>query len=139
MHLTATTPRSQKREFMLINDNSFSSKLNHLFEENRKPDGTRYSQKEVIESAPGILSRVYLWRLRTGKASRPSYRVVKALADFFGVDPTYFFPDDDLSTLDTPHSDLTQQIALRSAGLDEDGQRTVLMMIEAIKKSKSDK
>lgn len=121
----------------IIDDTSFSNKLNRLFAENRKPDGTRYSQKEVLESAPGVLTRVYLWRLRKGKAARPSYPVVKALADFFGVDPSYFFADDEASDANSQKSDLSQQIALRSADLDIDGQKAILMMIESIKKSKN--
>jgi transcriptional regulator with XRE-family HTH domain len=121
----------------ITDDTSFSNKLNRLFAENRKPDGTRYSQKEVLESAPGVLTRVYLWRLRKGKAARPSYPVVKALADFFGVDPSYFFADDIASDANGHKSDLSQQIALRSADLDIDGQKAILMMIESIKKSKN--
>src|SRR5687768_11538773 len=119
-------------------DNNFATKLNRLFDEKTKPDGTRYSQKEVLESAP-VLTRVYLWRLRNGKVLRPSYAVVKALADFFGVDPGYFFENNQMKVTfveDGRQKDLSQQIALRSAGLDQDGQKAVLLMIEAIKKSK---
>ena len=123
----------------LDDEGKFSEKLNRLFEEYRKPDGTRYSQKEVLESAPGVLTRINLWRLRKGKASRPSYPVVKALADFFGVEPSYFFDRDRLdveSMEQDERKDLATQIALRSSGLDLEGQKAVLLMIEAIRKSK---
>jgi transcriptional regulator with XRE-family HTH domain len=125
-----------------IDPNNFAAKLNCLFEEKRKPDGTRYSQKEVFESAPGVLNRLYLWRLRKGKAFRPSYPVVKALADFFDVPPSYFFENGEIVAdvvEDEDQNNLVQQIALRSAGLDKDGKQAVLFMIESIIKSKKTK
>ncbi len=115
--------------------NNFAAKLNRLFEERRKPNGTRYSQKEVFQSAPGVLNRLYLWRLRKGKAFRPSYPVVKALADFFGVDPSYFFENGEIAAEpaeDSQKNDLVHQIALRSSGLDKDGQQAVLLIIDSI-------
>lgn len=119
--------------------NNFAAKLNRLFEEKRKPNGARYSQKEVFESAPGVLNRLYLWRLRKGKAFRPSYPVVKALADFFGVPPSYFFENGEIAAEpaeDSQKNELIHQIALRSSGLDKDGQQAVLFMIDSILKSK---
>lgn len=125
-----------------IEYNNFAVKLNCLFDEKRKPDGTRYSQKEVFESAPGVLNRLYLWRLRKGKAFRPSYPVVKALADFFGVAPNYFFENGEIaveSVEDDDQNELIHQIALRSSGLDKDGKQAVLFMIDSIIKSKKTK
>ena len=58
---------------------NFSKKLNSLFEEKRKPDGSKYSQTEVIEGTKGVLTRVYLWKLRTGRASNPGYQIIKAI------------------------------------------------------------
>ncbi len=123
-------------------DHLFSENLNRLLENNKKPDGTPYSQKEVVESAPGILTREYLWRLRTGKALKPSYQVVKALADFFGIDPNYFFQNN-ATQPDTPETDqqkdLSHLISLRSAELDIESQKTILVIIDALKKSKLEK
>lgn len=128
---------------MNINDDHlFSENLNRLLENNKKPDGTPYSQKEVVESAPGILTREYLWRLRTGKALKPSYQVVKALADFFGIDPSYFFADNTArvqTTENDQQKELSHLISLRSAELDPEAQKTILLIIEAMKKSKSEK
>ena len=120
------------------NPDNFAAKLNRLFEEKRKPDGTRYSQKEVFESAPGVITRLYLWRLRKGKAFRPTYAVVKALADCFGVEPSYFFENGETAEAaeGDQQNDLVHEIALRSSGLDKDGQRAVLFMIDSIIKSK---
>ncbi len=119
-------------------DSSFAAKLNHLFEEKRKPNGDRYSKKEVIESSPA-LSRLILWRLETGKTLKPSYEIVRALAHFFGVAPDYFFESSESESENGP-AEVDQQealqVALRNSGLDKDEQKAVLLMIEALKHAK---
>lgn len=116
-------------------DNHFADKLNRLFQEKKKPDGTRYSKKEVLEGCPG-LTRLYLWRLQTGKVARPSYEIVKALADFFEVQPDYFFEaaNEAGGTPDPREEEL--KVLLRTFGLGKDEQRAVFLMIESLKKSK---
>ena len=118
---------------------NFSDKLNRLFEEKRKPDGTQYSQTEVIEGTKGVLTRVYLWKLRTGRASNPGFHIIKAIADFFGVDPSYFFEGNAMEAgfiQEAQENDLVDRIALRSSKLDKDDKQAVLYMIESILKSK---
>ena len=110
-----------------------------LFEEKRMPDGSQYSQNEVVEGTDGVLTRVYLWKLRTGRASNPSFQIIQALAEFFGVDPRYFFENDDqrIELQENEKRDqLVDQIALRSSELDNAGKQAVLYMIESIVKSK---
>lgn len=122
---------------METTDSSFAARLNHLFEEKRKPNGDRYSKKEVIESSPA-LSRVILWRLETGQSLKPSYEVVKALADFFGVQPGYFFESsetNDETTKADPQEEALESV-LRNYGLSREELKAILLMIDAIKKSK---
>ncbi len=125
---------------MKVKKENFAAKLNRLFKEKRKPDGTLYTQTEVIESTKGVLTRVYLWKLRTGRASNPGFLVIQALAEFFGVDPSYFFVNDKMSKEFAKQSQkrdqLVDQIALRSSELDDKGKQTILYMIESIVKSK---
>jgi transcriptional regulator with XRE-family HTH domain len=121
-----------------IENNSFAEKLDRLFKEKKKSDGTQYSPTEVLEATRGVLTRVYLWKLRKGQASNPSLKVIQALAGFFGVHPSYFFENDEMKgepVKGSQQKDL--EVALRSSGLDDDGQKAVLLMIESIKKSKS--
>lgn len=119
---------------------TFAEKLNRLFEEKRKPDGTQYTQTEVIESTKGVLTRVYLWKLLTGRASNPGFRVIQVLAEFFGTDPNYFFESDEIKTAlatDNQKRDaFLDQIALRAPELDDDAKQAVLLMIESILRSK---
>ena len=125
---------------MKVKKENFATKLNRLFEEKRKPDGTQYTQTEVIESTKGVLTRVYLWKLLTGRASNPGFRVIQVLAEFFGIDPNYFFESDEIKTAlatDNQKRDaFLDQIALRAPELDDDAKQAVLLMIESILRSK---
>lgn len=119
---------------MQNNGSSFATKLNQLFEEKRKPDGTRWSRKEVLERIPA-LTRIYLWRLQAGKVARPAYEIVTSLAELFQVSPSYFFEDDEVvepSANSNPTEEL--RVLLRSFGLDHDAQKTVILMVEQLKK-----
>ena len=125
---------------MKVKKESFAAKLNRLFEEKRKPDGTQYTQTEVVEGTNGVLTRVYLWKLRKGRASNPGFQIIRTLAEFFGVDPSYFFEGDEvraeLAQEIEKRDELVDQIALRSSELDDTGKQAVLYMIESIVKSK---
>jgi transcriptional regulator with XRE-family HTH domain len=77
---------------------SLADRLNHLFA-TIKGQGRRaeYSNEEVARAmtAAGVpISQSYIWLLRKGKKDNPTIRHVKALADFFGVPPAYFFDED---------------------------------------------
>lgn len=117
--------------------NNFALRLNRLFKEKRKPDGKPYSQTEVLDGLKGVLTRVYLWRLRKGLALNPSFQVISGLADFFAVSPGYFFESDrpDALVAGQP-KDLAYEIGLRSSRLDPEAQQMVLFMIDSIMKSK---
>ncbi len=125
---------------MKVKKENFADKLNRLFEENRKPDGMHHTQTEVVEATKGVLTRVYLWKLRKGQATNPGFHVIQALAEFFGVDPSYFFESEEIKAAlareNQERDRMIDQIALRSSKLDEDEKQTVLIMIESILKSK---
>ncbi len=118
--------------------NNFALRLNRLFKEKRKPDGKPYSQTEVLDGLQGVLTRVYLWRLRKGLAMNPSLQVIAGLADFFAVNPGYFFENDQptMATVSGQPKDMLYEIGLRSARLDPEAQQMVLFMIDSIVKSK---
>jgi len=111
----------------------FAQKLERLFDEVRKPDGSRYTQTEVVEGTGGVLTRVYLWKLRTGKAVNPGFHIVRALTDFFGVDPGYFFEDQETPEL-PPSGRYIEEITRRAALLDDAGRKMILELIDFILK-----
>jgi transcriptional regulator with XRE-family HTH domain len=117
----------------------FATRLNTLLELKRKPDGTRYTQEEIVQSARGVLSRAYLWKLRTGRAKNPGFQIVQALADFFGVDIHYFTVEesDGIEMIDRAREDeLLYQITIQSSMLGREGKLALLGMIDFILKNK---
>lgn len=74
--------------------NDLSKKINYLFETVHPRNRGPWSHPEV-HRATGI-SIGTLSELRNGKNVNPTMETLRRLADFFGVDPAYFF--------DTPKS-----------------------------------
>jgi transcriptional regulator with XRE-family HTH domain len=118
---------------MVKQQGSLAEKLERLFDEVRKPNGSKYTQTEVVKGTNDVLTRVYLWKLRTGRATNPGFHIIQAIAHFFEVDPRYFFESEEPSKGSTTEEPtLVDKIALRSGELDEEGRQTVLNMIDYI-------
>ena len=124
---------------MTETEDGLADRLNTLFELKRKPDGSQYSQEEVIQGTQGILSRAYLWKLRTGRAKNPGFHIIQALADFFAVDIYYFAVEKaaGVEMIDQAREDeLVEQITLRSSMLGREGKLALLNMIDFILENK---
>jgi transcriptional regulator with XRE-family HTH domain len=117
---------------MTEQQNILAEKLERLFDEVRKPDGSKYTQAEVVEGTSGILTRVYLWKLRTGRATNPGYQIIKALADFFGVDTNYFSEAENDTEIVRPEGKYIEAIQTRAYQLDEKGRKAILDMMDFI-------
>jgi transcriptional regulator with XRE-family HTH domain len=77
----------------------FAERLDRLFRTVHPKDRSPYTPAEVADSineAAGerVVSGTYLWLLRTGQRDNPTMKHLIAIARFFSVPPTYFFPDD---------------------------------------------
>lgn len=69
---------------------SFAARLRHLFETHLKPGaGKPYSLDEVAKATG--LSTSYLKYLLSGERDNPSRSAIQQLANFFRVQPGYFF------------------------------------------------
>jgi len=113
----------------------FAKKLNTLFETRTKPDGTKYTQEEVIQGTKGVLTRAYLWKLRTGRAKNPGFNIVQALADFFDVDINYFrvSEDEEKALLEkSQRNELVNEVALRASMYSEETVLAIIKMMEYI-------
>ena len=85
-----------------------------------------------------VVSGTYLWMLRTGKRDNPTMKHLIAISRFFGVPPTYFFPDDCLDENAVPAElaaalgdDQVRIMALRAAGLSDRSLRAITDMIDS--------
>ena len=77
----------------------FAERLDRLFRTVYPKDRGPYTPAEVAEAINQaaenkVVSGTYLWLLRTGQRDNPTMKHLIAIARFFGVPPTYFFPDD---------------------------------------------
>ena len=120
---------------------TLAERIETLFKTFRKKDGKEFTYKEVEAGTGKAVTAPYVWKLRTGQATNPSIRVLKALSEFFGVPTSYFIEDtskEELANLKLAaqlRNSGTARIALRASDLDEDGQRAVLEMIEYVRKA----
>jgi transcriptional regulator with XRE-family HTH domain len=119
----------------------FAKKLNTLFETKTKPDGSKYTQEEVIQGPNGVLTRAYLWKLRTGRAKNPGFNIVQALADFFEVDINYFrvSEDEEKALLEKAQRNrLVSEVALRASMYSEETVLAIIKMMEYIEQRRKD-
>lgn len=119
----------------------FAKKLNTLFETKTKLDGSKYTQEEVIQGTNGVLTRAYLWKLRTGRAKNPGFNIVQALADFFDIDINYFrvSEDEEKALLEkAQRSQLVSEVAMRASMYSEETVLAIINMMEYIEKRRKD-
>jgi transcriptional regulator with XRE-family HTH domain len=127
---------------MITTLKDFADKLNMLFEKKTKRDGSRYTQEEVIRGTQGVLTRAYLWKLRTGRAKNPGFNIVQALADFFEVDINYFRTDASQPEEIIEKSlrdDLLEELVLRASMYSDETIKVIISMMEYIEKNFSSK
>lgn len=120
----------------------FAKKLNTLFETKTKLDGSKFTQEEVIQGTDGVLTRAYLWKLRTGRAKNPGFNIVQALADFFDIDINYFrvSEDEEKALLEkAQRNKLVSEVALRASMFSEETVLAIINMMEYIEKNRSEK
>jgi transcriptional regulator with XRE-family HTH domain len=122
---------------------STSEKVDLLFKNFLKPDGTEFTYEEVAEGIDHAVSSVAIWKLRKGKIKSPSYRILEALAGFFDVPIEYFSESERPAEEHVQELKLARmleeagvaQIALRASDLDEAAKHDILSMIEYARKA----
>jgi transcriptional regulator with XRE-family HTH domain len=123
-----------------------AAKLDRLFRTFHRPGGAEHSYNEVArrirEEGGPTISATYIWQLRTGKRDNPTKSHLEALADFFGVNPAYFFDegaservDAQLQLLGAMRDSGVDQFALRSFGLSSETLKAIAQIIENARKA----
>jgi transcriptional regulator with XRE-family HTH domain len=121
----------------------FAQRLDHLFRTAHPKDRGPYTPAEVADAINAVagervVSGTYLWLLRTGQRDNPTMKHLIAIARFFAVPPTYFFPDDSLDENAVP-AELTaalgdekvREMALQAAGLSDRSLKAITDMINS--------
>jgi transcriptional regulator with XRE-family HTH domain len=121
---------------------SLAEKIDWLFRTKRRKNGKEYTYSQVERGTRRAITGAYVWKLRTGDSSNPSYKALKALADFFDVPLSFFWRDDvtegfaeRLHVAHELEDEGVMAIALRAAELNEDGKRAILEMIEYVRRA----
>ncbi|MGH3797690.1 MAG: XRE family transcriptional regulator [Pseudonocardiaceae bacterium] len=104
---------------------SLADKINQLFASIHPPGRGPYSDREVVEwladhEADGpTISRNYLHMMRTGERDNPTVDHLRAIARFFGVNPSFLLDDEpemyrDLELLAALKEQDVRTVALRA-------------------------
>src|SRR5207237_3888120 len=121
-----------------------AEKLDRLFQTVRPRDGGEFTFEEVAEGIRGrggpTVSATYVWQLRKGLRDNPTKKHLEALADFFGVAPSYFFDDEAAQRIDAELDVLAalrdapvRQIAVRAVGLSAEMLATIPHMVDRVR------
>lgn len=120
-----------------------AKRLTWLFQNVRRPNRRRRYSSEEVATAVGVSSG-YIRKLRTGLADNPTLNLIENLADFFGVDISFFFehPEADPQTLYLAKKNngdpLLESIAFRISALGSTDRTLVDEMLKAIAKIRSE-
>jgi transcriptional regulator with XRE-family HTH domain len=119
---------------------TLAGKLDRLFRTVHPRGRGEYTHEEVaaaIRERGVLISHTYVWQLRKGLRDNPTKRHLEALADFFGVSPSYFLDDeaaqrihDQLELLVALRDNTVRSVALRAAGLSDPSLQAIQSMIE---------
>jgi transcriptional regulator with XRE-family HTH domain len=123
---------------------TLADKLDHLYRTIHPAGRGEYSNEEVAtairERGGSTISATYLWQLRKGMRDNPAIKHVEALADFFGVSPSYFFDDAAAERIDTELRLLialrdgpVRHLALRAHGLSHESLAKIAEMVEWVR------
>lgn len=138
---TGSQPANPPRDTLL------ARRLTHLYATTKPENGKKkYSDADVADAlcaAAGdedFVGRTHLYQLRTGRSDNPTYKLILELARFFGVSPTYFFPDEDAARGELPpeiksvlRDDGLRDITLEAAGLSPSAREAVRQMIASVR------
>ncbi|CQD02035.1 helix-turn-helix transcriptional regulator [Mycobacterium timonense] len=118
-----------------------SIKLNKLFQTMRKPSEPTLSNAaaaEAITRQTGVsISAAYLWQLRQGIKNNPTVAHLRAIAEFFGVTPSYLIDpgidpkiDEQLDLLAALRDAGIRDLALRANGLTPEAIDSLRAMVD---------
>ena len=123
---------------------SLADKIDHLFRTVHSRDRGEYTLEEVVDAirqrGGATISPTYLWQLRKGLRDNPTKNHLEAIANFFGVNPSYFFDDEAAERIDAELDLLAalrdsgvRQLALRAFGLSPEMLGSITEMVEQVR------
>ncbi|QUR68724.1 helix-turn-helix domain-containing protein [Mycobacterium spongiae] len=125
-------------------NSELAEKLNKLFDLMRvgsKPPLSNAAAAEAITRETGIsISPAYLWQLRSGIKTNPTVAHLRAIAQFFGVTPSYLVDpgihpeiDAQLNLLQALRDSGVRDLALRASGLTPQAIQSLATMVDHVR------
>ncbi|RFD24983.1 XRE family transcriptional regulator [Mycobacterium uberis] len=128
----------------LLCASELSVKLNKLFEIMRNPSEPPLSNAaaaEAITQKTGVsISPAYMWQLRAGVKNNPTVQHLRAIAEFFGVSPSYLIDpgvdpqiDAQLNLPQALRDSGVRDLAMRSSGLTPEVLNSVAVILDRVR------
>lgn len=119
-------------------------KLDKLFKIMRRPSDPPLSNAaaaEAITEQTGVsISSAYMWQLRTGVKSNPTVQHLRAIAEFFGVPPSYLIDpgldpriDAQLNLVQALRDSGVRDLAMRASGLTPQALNSLAAMVDHVR------
>lgn len=112
---------------------SLAQRLERLFatvrRRDERPMSNAVAAKAITEKTGVSISAAYLWQLRSGKSTNPTVEPLRAIAEFFGISPSYLI-DPEVDPKIEAQLELIQ--VLRDAGIRDLAMRASGLTPEAI-------
>jgi transcriptional regulator with XRE-family HTH domain len=70
-----------------------ADKFEHLLEDYRRPDGSRWGGQDLDEATGGVVTRSYVSNLRKGGIENPGFEKLRAIAKAMGFPPEVQFEE----------------------------------------------
>jgi transcriptional regulator with XRE-family HTH domain len=123
---------------------TLADRLNRLFEVMRRPNEPPLSNAaaaEAITKQTGLsISPAYLWQLRNGIKDNPTIAHLRAIAEYFGLPPSYLIDGDpdpnidaQLTLLQALRDNGVRDLAMRAAGLTPQALNSLSAMIDHVR------
>jgi transcriptional regulator with XRE-family HTH domain len=121
-----------------------ATRLNKLFELMRKagtPPLSNAAAAAAIADRTGVpISPAYLWQLRSGIKTNPTVAHLRAIADFFGVPPSYLIDHGDdpaidaqLNLLQALRDNGVRDLAARASGLTPQALNSLAVIVDHLR------
>lgn len=125
-------------------DSGLAARLNKLFDLMRKagsPPLSNAAAAAAITDETGVpISPAYLWQLRSGLKTNPTVAHLRAIADFFGVPPSYLIDrgtdpaiDAQLNLLQALRDNGVRDLAARASGLTPQALNSLVAIVDHLR------
>jgi transcriptional regulator with XRE-family HTH domain len=97
----------------ILNAMHIAHRFEHLLNSHRRPDGRRWTGRQLDDATGGVVTRSYVTNLRKGRIESPGYEKMRAIAKAMGFPPELWFEEDLGSAGEVPAEQLGGGISSR--------------------------